>query len=223
MHVEVASSLNGLGNVLLSQGRYSDAETLYQRTLTIFENAKSADQSSQAMVLGNLSRVALGLEKYEEAESYERRAMRIREKNPADASLVAVCLDALAEIHYAQGFRSKGDIAFLRARKLHRQVSRTGNTRSADPIYERAHDYFRNGQFHEAATMYRRAWNLFEVGMGPDDPHVAQAIESYAAALKQLDRNLAAEGFSDQAKKLRERQQPKPPQQDPVVDEESVK
>ena len=222
-HIEVASSLNGLGNVLLSQGHYSEAEPLYQRALTIFENAKSADQSSQAMVLGNLSRVALGLEKYEEAESYERRAMRIREKNVADASLVAVCLDHLAEIHYSQGLRSKGDIAFMRARKMHRQVTRTGNTRSADPLYQSAHEYFKQGQFHEAATMYRRAWNLFEIGMGPDDPHVAQSIESYAAALKQLGRHLAAEGFAVQAKKLRERQQPEPPLKKPVDDEESVK
>ena len=222
-HIEVASSLNGLGNVLLSQGHFSEAMPLYQRALTIFENAKSADQSSQAMVLGNLSRVSLGLNQYAEAEAYERRAMRIREKDVADASLVAVCLDTLAEIHYAQGFRSKGDVAFLRARKIHRQVIRTGNARSADPIFERAHEYFKKGHFHEAATMYRRAWNLFEIGMGPDDPHVAQAIESYASSLKELDRHLAADGFAEQAKKLRERQQPKPPLRDSVVDEGAVK
>jgi hypothetical protein len=61
-HPAVASSLNNLAALYDSQGRYSEAELLYGRSLVIFEKALPVDHPHLAIVRGNLQQVRLQLE-----------------------------------------------------------------------------------------------------------------------------------------------------------------
>lgn len=205
-HSQVASSLNNLGTVNLAEGKSAEAELLFKRALKIYEKEQTTDPSHIATTLTNLARVYLDKERFSEAETCCRRAMRLRDKKPDAIPLVAQNFDIIAEIHYAQRQVADGDRAFLRARSVHRKTDRSGtNSLSAEPANERGNHFFKQGQYYEAAYMYRHAWNLYEISKGPDHPFVAQTIENYAAALRKLHRTQIADSLVIQAKRIRER------------------
>ncbi|OBQ14090.1 MAG: hypothetical protein AN482_02890, partial [Anabaena sp. LE011-02] len=53
-HPDVASSLNNLAGLYYSQGKYNEAEPLYQQALNIFEQRLGVDHPHTIIVRGNL-------------------------------------------------------------------------------------------------------------------------------------------------------------------------
>ncbi|NDY74971.1 tetratricopeptide repeat protein, partial [Desulfobacter hydrogenophilus] len=62
-----------------SQGKYEEAEPLYQRALKIRETVLGPDHPSVATTLNNLAGLYESQGKYEEAEPLYQRALKIRE------------------------------------------------------------------------------------------------------------------------------------------------
>ena len=60
-HPEVATALNGLALLYFDQGRYADAEPLYQRALAIREKALGRDHPDVAGSLNSLAELYLSL------------------------------------------------------------------------------------------------------------------------------------------------------------------
>ena len=54
-HPELARLFNNLGAIREREGNYSQAETLYKRALTIWENAPDANYRDLAITLCNLA------------------------------------------------------------------------------------------------------------------------------------------------------------------------
>ena len=108
-------------------------------------------------------------------------------------------------IYYAQGLRADGDAAFAKARTLHRKTAKTGNSLSAEAINERGNELFKQDRYWEAAMLYDRARNLYEIAKGSDHPYVAQAIENHVAALRKLNRHAIADALEIHATRIRDK------------------
>jgi tetratricopeptide (TPR) repeat protein len=79
-HPYYAVALNKLGIVYQVQGKYTDAEGLFKRALTIRENALGASHPDVGQSLNNLANVYRLQGKYTDAEGLFNRALTIREK-----------------------------------------------------------------------------------------------------------------------------------------------
>jgi tetratricopeptide (TPR) repeat protein len=75
MHPNTALSLNNLALLYHIQGKYEDAEPLYQRAIKIFEQAWGNAHSDTATSLSNLANLYYRQKKYEDAELWSRRAL----------------------------------------------------------------------------------------------------------------------------------------------------
>jgi tetratricopeptide (TPR) repeat protein len=85
-HPDVASILNNLAELYRVQGKYAEAEPLYQRALAILEEALGPHHPHLATSLNNLALLYRAGGKYGEAEPLYRRALAIRQKSAGAAT-----------------------------------------------------------------------------------------------------------------------------------------
>ena len=67
-HPDTATSLNNLAVLYRAQGKYAEAEPLYQRALAIYEQQLGQDHPDTASSLNNLAGLYKAQGKYAEAE-----------------------------------------------------------------------------------------------------------------------------------------------------------
>ncbi len=79
-HLEVARSLEILADRYVAQGKFTEAEPLYERALAIKEKAPEAEVSDVATTLESYAAVLRKMNRQVEAEPMETRAKAIREK-----------------------------------------------------------------------------------------------------------------------------------------------
>ena len=75
----MATSLNNLALLYDNQGKYAEAEPLYQRSLAIWEKALGPEHPNVAASLNNLAFLYNNQGKYAEAEPLHKRALAIME------------------------------------------------------------------------------------------------------------------------------------------------
>ena len=79
-HPDVAHSLNGLANLYCEQGKYGEAEPLYQRALYIREQQLGPEHPETAETMHDFARYWEAQGNSEEARSLYTRALAIREQ-----------------------------------------------------------------------------------------------------------------------------------------------
>jgi len=73
----VAQSLNNLAELYRAQGKYAEAESLYKRSLAIWEKALGPNHPYMAQICENMAKGYRSLGKEKEAEQLEARAKKI--------------------------------------------------------------------------------------------------------------------------------------------------
>jgi len=79
-HPDVATSLNNLAALYREEGRYSEAEPLYVRSLSIREQQLGADHPDTAGSLFNMAALYYNMECYSQALPLIQRAVKIYEQ-----------------------------------------------------------------------------------------------------------------------------------------------
>ena len=77
-HLDVASSLNNLAELYVTQGKYAQAEPLHKQALAIKTKALGPNHPHVAQGLENLAELYRATNRKEEAEKLEQRAAAIR-------------------------------------------------------------------------------------------------------------------------------------------------
>jgi tetratricopeptide (TPR) repeat protein len=109
------TSLDSLASLYEAQGKWVEAEPLYQRTLAIQENLLGLDHPDVADNLNNLAIVYKAQGKYSEAESLYKRALAIREKaNGPDHPDIADGLENLAMVYKTEGKYREAEALYTR-------------------------------------------------------------------------------------------------------------
>ncbi|MGH9591876.1 MAG: tetratricopeptide repeat protein, partial [Bryobacteraceae bacterium] len=73
--VRLASNLNNLGELDRQTGKYPAAESLYKRSLAIWESARGPEDPGVASVANNLGELYRQMSRYADAETQYKRAL----------------------------------------------------------------------------------------------------------------------------------------------------
>ena len=93
------TTLDNLAQLYQDQGRYKEAEPLYQRSLVMKEKVLPPDHPEIANTLGNLALLYYHQGRYEEAEPLCQHALAIYEKAlPPDHSYTSITLKNYARL-----------------------------------------------------------------------------------------------------------------------------
>ena len=119
----VAQTLNNLAKLYRTQGKYTEAEPLYQRSLAIWEKALGPEHPNVATSLNNLALLYGTQGKYAEAEPLYQRSLAIVEKvlGPEHPN-VAQSLNNLAELYRTQGKYVEAEPLYQRALAIQEKV-----------------------------------------------------------------------------------------------------
>ena len=97
-HPDVATSINNLALLYQAQGKYAEAEPLYQRALVIYEKALGPEHPYVAQSLENYALLLRATDRNAEADELEERA-----RNDSGYSEVKRCHIEIVELLKAAG------------------------------------------------------------------------------------------------------------------------
>ena len=103
-HPTVAQSMNNLGLLYKSLGKYEEAERYYTFSFMILQLDDNREYSATAMSLNNLAALYGTQGKYKEAESYYKQSLSIKMKSLGSNHLsVALSMLNIADLYCLQG------------------------------------------------------------------------------------------------------------------------
>ena len=177
----LATSLNYLAELYRAQGKYAEAEPLYQRALAIWEKALGPEHPIVATSLNNLALLYRDQGKYAEAEPLLQRALAIYEEvlGPEHPN-VAAGLNNLAQLYDAQGKYAEAEPRYKRALKIVENVLGPEHPNVAATLDNLAELYRAQGKYAEAEALYQRALAILEKSLGAENPQVATGLNNLA-------------------------------------------
>lgn len=119
-HPFLAYPLTGLGDLHLSEGRYEEAESLYQQAISVWEEQPTENRHIISP-LSNLGVTYIRIGRYEEAASLFERVVEIEEKG--DKIGLVQTLDHLAFIHASHERNEEAEVLYRRADALAAELS----------------------------------------------------------------------------------------------------
>ena len=184
-HPDVAASLNNLAGLYDAQGRYAEAEPLYERALAIWEKALGPEHPDVATSLNNLAELYRDQGRYAEAEPLYERALAIREKalGPDASGCRGEPQQPGGALPQAGPLR-RGRAALPRGRwRSGRRPSAPTHPDVATSLNNLAGLYHAQGRYAEAEPLLKRALAIVEETLGPQHPNTVTMRENYETLL----------------------------------------
>lgn len=194
----VASFLNNLALLSSHQGRYLEAELLYQQALTI---QKRRSPASLAMTLNNLADLSQMQGKYREAEAIYQRVLLLREKEGGPGHPdTATSLNNLALLYEKQGKYAQAEPLSLRALTIHEHLLGANHPTVATNLTNLAFLYkSQNKNAAAVEALFQRALAITEQALGKDHPDTASSLNNLAYWYLEQEKNEQAEPLLRQA------------------------
>jgi CHAT domain-containing protein/tetratricopeptide (TPR) repeat protein len=186
---EFASALGWLGFVNDAQGRYAEAESLYQRSLDIYEKARGPNLP-RANVIMNLAHLYQVQGRFTEAEALYRRGLPIVEN--LDDITIAQALTNMAGLYYRQGRYAEAEPLYERSLGILEHML-PESAPLASCLNSLAGLYMAQRRHAEAEPLFRRSLAIREKYFGPEHPDVAGSLASIASLYWEQGRYAEAE------------------------------
>lgn len=201
-HLDVATSLNGLGRLALDAGDFALAQERYERVLAIREKALGPDHPDVGASLNNLGLARSGLGDFAGARSLLERSLGIKEKAVGpDHPSVAASLNSLARVLAATGDHAAARRLQERAQGVWEKAVGPDHPNVAAGLNNLAIMLRTVGDYAGAQPLYERALSIREKALGSNHPAVAASLDGlgnllvdmgdYATALRLYERGLA--------------------------------
>jgi tetratricopeptide (TPR) repeat protein len=192
--LETASGLAWLAELYRFQGRYSEAEPLLVRSLSIREQRLGADHPDVAQSFNNLAALYESQGRYTKAEPLLVRSLSIVEQQlGANHPDVATSLNNLALLYRSQGRYSEAEPLFVRSLSIYEQQLGADHSDVATSLNNLALLYKSQGRYSEAEPLFVRSFSIREKQLGADHPNVAQSLNNLANLYESQGRNSEAE------------------------------
>ncbi|MBV9103452.1 MAG: tetratricopeptide repeat protein [Candidatus Eremiobacteraeota bacterium] len=205
-HLDVARSLNSLGNVYWNEGHLPEAESIFSRALAIREKALGPDHTDVATSLNNLGIVYHDQGRYTEAERFHQRALAIWEKALGpDHPDVALSLMNLANTYDTQGRFADAERLHKRALTIRENALGPDHPLVAFSLTNLALVYQEKGRYEEAEPLNVRSLAIREKALGPEHSHVAMSLNVLALMCAAQGRYAEAEAHHLRALAIREK------------------
>jgi tetratricopeptide (TPR) repeat protein len=175
-------SLNSLARVDDDLGRFSEAERLYRRALTMLKNGDHAAGTSYAVILSNLGALYVEIGEIATGEAMLRESLAMYARLvPADDLRVAATRNGLAEALMREGkYREAEQLveqALLTLDKESQPRSMLAVTLSNLAVIRRM-----QGRDYEAVPLLERSLKIFESEYGRDHPALLRGLNNLATA-----------------------------------------
>jgi tetratricopeptide (TPR) repeat protein len=155
--VDEAAALNQQVLQLYSQGRYSEAIPLAQRTLAIVEKARGPDNPDVATALDNLAQLYSFQGRYTDAEPLYKRSLAIREKALGpDHANVALSLNNLAGLYQTQGRYADAETLYKRSLAIREKALGPDHPDVAQSLNNLGSLYYNQGRYADALPFVKR-------------------------------------------------------------------
>ncbi|MEM9452755.1 MAG: serine/threonine-protein kinase [Myxococcota bacterium] len=182
--LELAQSLNSLGIVAISQGKYEEAAEYQQQSLKIRKDALGPDHLTVADSLGNLGITYGHQGRYEEAQVHIHLAIEIRAAAlGADHPRVASSLSSLGRVNWALGEYDKARGNFQRALSISAAALGAEHPLVAMALDNLGAVVASQGEYEEAEGYNQRALEIFEKVLGPNHAAVARCLSNLGAVV----------------------------------------
>jgi tetratricopeptide (TPR) repeat protein len=194
LETDLESSLVWQGYLYKTQGRYSEAEPLYVRSLSIREQELGKDHPDVANSLNNLAELYRSQGRYNEAEPLYVRSLSIREQELGkDHPDVASSLNNLAGLYDSQGRYSEAEPLYVRSLSIWEQELGKDHPNVANSLNNLALLYLAQGRYSEAEPLFVRSLSIWEQQLGKDHPNVATSLNNLAGLYDSQGRYSEAE------------------------------
>lgn len=191
--LRLASTLNRLAQVYHDQGKYTQAEPLYRRSLTLVEKALGSSHPDVAANLNNLATLYRDEGRYDRAEALYKQSLGIvRKALGRESPDVAISLNNLAELYQDEGKYAQAEPIFKQSLEIWEKTGGLNDPNVAISLNNLGALYDNQKKYAEAEKIYKRALAIKEINLGPSDPSVALSLSN-------LGKVYVAEGKYDEA------------------------
>jgi tetratricopeptide (TPR) repeat protein len=193
-HPETATSINNVAYNLNAQGKYAEAEPLYQKALDIHRKVLSEEHPTTATGYNNVANNLADLGKLAEAGPLLQKVLDIRRKVLGeDDPFTARSYSNVAANLYAQGKGAEAGPLFQKALDIFRRALGEDHPDTAVGYNNVALNLNAQGKYAEAGPLLRKALDIRRKTLGEDHPHTAQGYFGVAFNLQSQGKNAEAE------------------------------
>jgi tetratricopeptide (TPR) repeat protein len=199
--------LNQAGLFLYYQGRYGEAEPLYQQALAIMRERLGEQHPHTATILNDLARLYQAQGRYDEAEPLYQQALAImRERLGEQHPHTATILNNLAGLYQAQGRYDEAEPLYQQALAIMRERLGEQHPDTATILNNLAGLYQAQGRYDEAEPLYQQALAIRKAQLGEQHPDTATILNNLAVLYRAQGRYDEAEPLCLQALAIRKAQ-----------------
>ena len=179
--VDVANSLESLGELLKVTGKFGEAEDCELHALALYKKNVGQTHSMVANCLKNLGGIYSREGKYSEAEKSFAQALDIQTSIFGPGSReVSQTLSQSAAMFALAGQDEKAELNILKALKILEVKGSRNSLSYSGYLQQLAGIHRREGHFQESETEYKTAIAIFEKAAGPEHPDTATVLSNLA-------------------------------------------
>jgi tetratricopeptide (TPR) repeat protein len=198
--------LNRTGSYYDDQGRYGEAEFLYQQALAMYQRLLGDEHPAVATSLNDLALLYNAQGRYGEAEPLYQQALTMNHRLLGDAHpAIATNLNNLALLYNAQGRYGEAEPLYQQALAMNHRLLGGEHPAVATSLNNLALLYDVQGRYGEAESLYQQALAMRQRLLGDEHPAVATSLNNLAALYKAQGRYGEAESLYQQALAMHQR------------------
>ncbi|KAF3389938.1 Nephrocystin-3 [Talaromyces pinophilus] len=183
-HPDTLTSINNLGSVLRSQGKYGEAEMMHRRALTSREKLLGIDHPDTVDSINDLGIVLEKQGEYNEAEIEHRRVLAFEEKLEGISHLnTLTAVSNLAWVLQRQGKYGEAEIMYQRALAFREKVLGIDHPDTLSSVNNLGLVLYSQGKYNEAEIMHRRDLASSEKVLGIDHSHTIVSVGNLSSVL----------------------------------------
>ena len=173
-----------------NQGRYEEAEPLYQRALAMRTRLLGDEHPDVARSLNNLALLYKNQGRYGEAEPLYQDALAMRQRLLGEAHPdTGTSLKNLANLYILMGRYREAEPLYLTSLQIRQRLFGNGDLDVADSLYRLAGFYHSQENFEKSESFYRRALGIYTKLSEEEDPYIAKILSDLGALYRSNRRN----------------------------------
>ncbi len=206
LEADLATSLNNLAYLYYFQGRYSEAEPLFQQALEMNKQVLGESHPDVANSLNNLASFYESQGRYNEAELLFQQALQMKKQVLGESHPgVATSLNNLALLYNFQGRYSEAEALLQQALQIGKRLLGKEHRSVATSLNNLAGVYDTQGRYSEAEPLYQQALQMKKRLLGESHPDVAASLKNLASLYDSQGKYSEAEPLYQQALEIFER------------------
>jgi tetratricopeptide (TPR) repeat protein/transcriptional regulator with XRE-family HTH domain len=202
---ELASLLTKAADYLLQRAQYQQAEPLYKRALSLYEEMQGSGHIQIAFPLNGLAELYREQGDYRQAEPLYQRALGLWEQAPGSSkNEIPSPLNNMAIFYQEQGRYEEAEHLLQRDLSFKEQRFGPEHPKIASPLNNLAILYAERGRYEKAEPLLLRALHIDEQSFGPEHPEVAFSLTNLADLYRARGQYERAEPLYQRALSIRE-------------------